>query len=119
MRHFIKLVLTLKYIKPRFHLVVSSLSRSLLNLKFLQTLAMNDYMETRMKFLQRPLRTLKNSQRLGCWARLEIYLRPAMAGGPGGHGPPLFKVQNFFTRYKTFLLDNDNYFPFIFIFGHQ
>ena len=31
-------------------------------------------METRMKFLQRPVTTLKDSQRLGRWDRLEVYL---------------------------------------------
>ena len=31
-------------------------------------------METGMKFLQRPVTTLKDSQRLGRWDRLEVYL---------------------------------------------
>ena len=34
----------------------------------------NDYMETRMNFLQRPVTTLKDSQRPGRWDRLEVYL---------------------------------------------
>ena len=35
----------------------------------------NDYMETRMKFLlQRPVTTLKDSQRLRRWDKLQVYL---------------------------------------------
>ena len=34
----------------------------------------NDFLETRMKFLQRPVTTLKDSQRPGRWDRLEVYL---------------------------------------------
>ena len=57
---------------PGAHKVVSGISRSLLNLNFVKTV--NDYMETRMKFLQRSVTTLKDSQRLGRWERLEDYL---------------------------------------------
>ena len=53
-------------VKPCFHIVVSGLSWSLLNL--------NDHMETWMKLLQRQVTTVKDSQRLGRWDRLEVYL---------------------------------------------
>ena len=45
-------------LKPGFYIVVSGLWRSLLNLKI----------------LQRPIITLKDSQRLGRWDRLVVYL---------------------------------------------
>ena len=63
-------------VKPGFHIVVSGLSRSLLNLKFRQILWTTIWKHEGnfCKDFKRPVTTLKDSQRLGRWDRLEVYL---------------------------------------------
>ena len=58
-------------VKPSFHIVVGGLLRSLLLEFKISSKTVNDHMETRMKFLQRQVTTLKDSQRLGRWDTLD------------------------------------------------